>query len=209
MGKDFKYQLRFLEINENSAEIKDVLRGKAWKQNAVWASSQQESEAEIYKAYTALPDAVPQRVYDLAHSIASSADNNYDKMSAFKSYLAGYTYTKAPPPCPKGDELTDWFLFESKQGYCTYFATAMAVLGRCEGIPTRYVEGFMTHDTCKGVPLQVTLTGENSHAWAEFYIDNIGWVRIDATPATVICKPLPTAGSLHKATAQHKPKSPV
>lgn len=59
MGKDFKYQLRFLEINENSDEIKELMRGKAWKQNALRAYSQQESEAEIYKACTALPDTVP------------------------------------------------------------------------------------------------------------------------------------------------------
>ena len=40
-------------------------------------------------------------------------------------------------------DFTYYFLFENKQGYCTSFATAMAVLGRAIGIPTRYVEGFV------------------------------------------------------------------
>lgn len=129
-----------------------------------------------------LPDTLPERVYELADTIAADADNDYDRMKAFERYLEEFTYTKKPPQCPEGQEFTDYFLFESKSGYCTYFATALAVLGRCEGIPTRYVSGFMTPKTCKGRHANVSVTGNQAHAWTEAYIEHVGWVRFDATP---------------------------
>lgn len=181
-GNSFKYQLRFLEFNEKSEEIKSLLRQKAWSENAGWSEAELALEKAVYDAYTGLPENIPDRVYDLAHSLSEGCDNDYDKMSAFAEYLNDFTYTTAPPACPKDSELTDYFLFESKKGYCTYFATAMAVLGRCEGIPTRYVQGFMTADTCKSARVDVTITGTHAHAWSEAYIEHVGWIRFDATP---------------------------
>lgn len=181
-GKDFTYQLRFLEINEKSDEIKSVFRQQAWKKDVVWDAALCRREDEIYKNYTRLPDNIPKRVYELAHTVAADADNDYDRMAAFADYLRDYTYTKTPPTCPDGQDFIDYFLFESKSGYCTYFATAMAVLGRCEGIPTRYVRGFMTADTCINSPMDVMIAGEQAHAWTEVYIEHVGWVRFDATP---------------------------
>lgn len=181
-GKDFNYRFRFLEYNENSEEIKAILRQKAWKKDVVWDEASQHREAEIYETYTQLPDNIPPRVYELAHTLAADADNDYDRMKAFAEYLSSYTYTKSPPDCPDGREFTDYFLFDSKSGYCTCFATAMAVLGRCEGIPTRYAKGFMTADTMRSQRADVMLTGDNAHAWTEAYIAHVGWVRFDATP---------------------------
>ena len=84
--------------------------------------------------------------------------------------------------CPEGQDFTDFFLFDSQTGYCTYFATAMAVLGRCCGIPTRYAEGFVTTGTRRTEGNQVMITSDNAHAWAEGYIPNIGWVPFEPTP---------------------------
>lgn len=181
-GKEFAYQMRFLEINEKSEEIKSLFRQQAWKEDAVWEEAFLQQEAEIYQTYTKLPDEVPQRVYELAHSIATEADNDYDRMTAFADYLKEYNYSTTPPECPDGREFTDYFLFDSKSGYCTSFATALAVLGRCEGIPTRYVTGFMTAKPCKNTRTNVLLTGNQGHAWVEVYIEHVGWVRFDATP---------------------------
>lgn len=179
-GKDFTYQLCFLEINEHSDEIKAIMRQQAWREDAVW-DDEIPPQADMLKACTGLPDALPQRVYELSHAICAGAGNDYDRMTALAAYLQDFSYTKSPPNCPDGREFTDYFLFDGKRGYCTYFATALAVLGRCEGIPTRYVRGFMSPDTC-GDRADVTLTGDKSHAWTEAYIEHIGWVRFDATP---------------------------
>lgn len=181
-GMDFTYQLNFLEINEKSDEIKALLRQQAWRDDAVWGAALQQKQAKISETYTQLPDTLPQRVYEPAHNLAANADNDYDRMTAFADYLRTFGYTTTPPEIPEDCEFTDYFLFDSKSGYCTYFATALAVLGRCEGIPTRYVNGFVTQDTCKGNYIDVAVTGDMAHAWTEAYIEHIGWVRFDATP---------------------------
>lgn len=181
-GKDFSYQIRFLESNEQSEEIKEIYRQQAWKEDAVWGEDAAYREEEIYETYTQLPEDISPRVYELAHTLAAGADNDYDRMMAFVNYLKDYTYTTTPPECPDGEDELTYFLFESKSGYCTYFATALAVLGRCEGIPTRYVKGFMTTDLCRNSYTKVTVTGEDAHAWTEVYIAHVGWVRMDATP---------------------------
>lgn len=181
-GKGFTYRVTFWEVNEESNEMKALLRQQAWQENTVWDEISLREESQIYQTCTQLPEDLPSRVYELAHTIAADADNDYDRMAAFARYLSDYTYTTNPPVCPEGQDFMDYFLFDSKSGYCTYFATAMAVLGRCEGIPTRYVKGFMTTDTCKNSSMDVTLTGQDAHAWTEAYIAHVGWVRFDGTP---------------------------
>ena len=79
------------------------------------------------------------------------------------------------------EEFVGWFLKE-KKGYCTHFATAVTVLAREAGIPARYVEGFLIPATAPGRPTRQTLTGEHAHAWAEVWIDELGWLPVDATP---------------------------
>lgn len=181
-GKGFTYQFQFLEVNYQSEKIKQLLRQQAWKEAPVWEEDWREKEAEIKKQYTQLPETLPGRVRALAGEITRNADNDYDKMCAIAAYLQQYPYTKSPPACPAGQDFTDFFLFDGKSGYCTYFATAMAVLGRCEGIPTRYVKGFTSADTCEDFPNGLDLTGDQAHAWIEFYISHVGWVPFDATP---------------------------
>lgn len=66
--------------------------------------------------------------------------------------------------------------FDTKTGYCTSFATAMAILGRCRKIPTRYVEGFATDRTCDTENSEILLAGSSAHAWTEAYLEPIGWV---------------------------------
>ena len=62
------------------------------------------------------------------------------------------------------------FLFDSKQGYCTYYATAMTILVRSLGIPARYVEGYcLTSDTWEGKN-RYMVTNEQAHAWTKFIL---------------------------------------
>ena len=70
------------------------------------------------------------------------------------------------------------FLKEYKEGVCRHYATAAVLMYRALGIPARYVEGFMV-DTRAGE--YVPITGETAHAWAEVYIDGLGWIMVDAT----------------------------
>jgi hypothetical protein len=136
----------------------------------------------IQKHYTALPEALPQRVIDLANSITKESITSLDKALAIQFYLReNYTYTLYPPETPGDADFADYFLFDIKKGYCTYFATAMAVLGRAVGLPTRYVEGFlMPSRPQEGNIYEVKKL--NSHAWVEIYFPKLGWLTFDPTP---------------------------
>jgi hypothetical protein len=73
----------------------------------------------------------------------------------------------------------DQFLFEEKEGYCTYFATSMVVLARSIGIPARYAEGFVLPTQKEGSNFVVT--NEHAHAWPELYFEGIGWISFEPT----------------------------
>lgn len=136
--------------------------------------------SHIRTEYLNLPSTVPYRVYELANSLTEDLSNDYEKMLALEEYLRTFRYTTSPGELPKNRELIDYFLFDSQEGYCTYFATALSVLGRCIGIPTRYVQGYCVYNPdFRG---EWTIRSNNAHAWTEAYIDGIGWIPMDATP---------------------------
>lgn len=177
----FSYRIRFLEVNYASEEVEALMRQEELNGTAQGNEEDRERSTFIYENDTGLPKDLPQRVRDLADHITEGAETDYDRLKAIEAYLNTLAYTTTPKTAPEGQDFTDYFLFESKSGYCTYFATAMAVLARCEGIPARYVEGFVTGDTLgrEGI---IELKGQNAHAWAEAYIDSVGWVPFEPTP---------------------------
>lgn len=139
-----------------------------------------ERRNDIYSSYTDVPDCISDRVKELAKTLTANCNNDYNKLKAIEYYLSSkYTYTTTPGKIPKGKELVDYFLFESQKGYCTYYATSMAILARCAGIPTRYVQGFM----CEADYSAYSYKAKNSsaHAWVEGYIEGIGWVPFEPT----------------------------
>jgi hypothetical protein len=122
-------------------------------------------------------------VKGLADQVTAGIPDDYDKAVAIESYLrTNYRYTLTPPP-PK-DAATDplqSFLFDSKQGYCEYFASAMGDMLRAEGIPSRLVSGFGpgTYDT----KLKQYLVRESdAHTWVEAYFPTYGWISFEPTP---------------------------
>ena len=138
----------------------------------------------IYKDYISLPEALPDRVGQLAEEITQGLTTNYDKMKAIERYLNSLTYTTKTIEPEQGQDFVDSFLFEQKEGYCTYFASAMAVMGRCLGIPTRYVEGFYV-DYKDKKDSYYTVKNADAHAWVEVYFDGIGWIPFEPTPGYV------------------------
>ncbi|HPX69131.1 MAG TPA: transglutaminaseTgpA domain-containing protein [Bacillota bacterium] len=137
-------------------------------------------EEDDLRRYTALPEDIPERVRSLSHRITNAYSSNYDKAKAIEKYLRqNYMYSLKPPQLPSNKEFTDYFLFEGKEGYCTYFATSMAVLLRASGIPCRYVEGFIA--SYEGSE-EREVRGTDAHAWVEVFFDGYGWVTFEPTP---------------------------
>lgn len=136
----------------------------------------------IYNRYTQLPQDIPDRVKDFAYELTKDEDTRYDKLKAIEEYLIGYEYSYTPGRVPEGADFVDYFLFENKKGYCTSFATAIAVLGRSIGIPTRYVEGYVVDYGDKD-DSGYLVRNSDAHAWAEAYFDGVGWIPFEATPS--------------------------
>lgn len=135
----------------------------------------------IYNSYTQLPETLPTRVKELAYEITKSGETKYDKLKAIEAYLLGFEYSYTPGKAPEDSDFVDYFLFNTKKGYCTSFATAMAVLGRCIGIPTRYAEGYVVDYEDKD-STGYLVRNSNAHAWAEAYFEGVGWIQFESTP---------------------------
>ena len=93
-------------------------------------------------------------------------------------------YTDAPGRTPSGRDTVEYFLKESKKGYCTYYATAAAILLRGIGIPTRYAEGlYVTPEELeKGIPGEISVPDYDAHAWIEVFDKRYGFVTFETTP---------------------------
>ena len=135
--------------------------------------------ADILAAHSALPAGIDERVYALTLQATQGAETAYDRAEAIADYLRkNMRYTLEPEYPPMGRDFVSHFLLESREGYCSYYATAMAVMGRIAGLPTRYVEGYLARPGEDGAAV---LTGADAHAWAEVYFKGVGWVPFDAT----------------------------
>lgn len=136
--------------------------------------------AEIEKTFLQLPSHIQQEVFDIAHEAAGNAGTPYEKALNIMHYLrTHYRYRLDVRTPPEGVDFAAWFLIGEKEGYCTYFATAMTILCRIEGIPARYVTGFIAAPDENGTAV---VTGQEAHAWTEIYLNGFGWLPMDATP---------------------------
>lgn len=131
-----------------------------------------------------LPENLSEEVRKLSSDLTKEPDNEYDKVQAILCYLkkdGGFTYSTVPVELPEGKTVMDYFLFESREGYCTYYATALTLLCRCAGVPARYVEGITVNYESEEDGWY-PVWGRNSHAWTQVYLTGFGWMDVDATP---------------------------
>jgi protein-glutamine gamma-glutamyltransferase len=83
------------------------------------------------------------------------------------------------------------FLFGDRVGYCVHFAHAAVYLMRSLGVPARVGAGYVVDEAARQGGSSILVTGANSHAWPEFYIDGVGWVVADVSPAQSMDAPPP------------------
>ena len=126
-----------------------------------------------------IPEGLSDEVRDLAAEITKNANTDGAKAKAIEEHLtsASFTYTLHAPTSTGTDIISD-FLLRDKAGYCIHFATAMAILARIEGIPSRVAVGF-TGGTQEGDGYKVTT--DNMHAWPELYFEGLGWMPFEPT----------------------------
>jgi transglutaminase-like putative cysteine protease len=121
-------------------------------------------------------------VRELADQLAASGTTEYDRVTAIADYLrTHYRYSLDTPRLPSDTDAVDQFLFVDHVGYCEQFASALAVLLRQEGIPSRVAVGYATgeHNVLAGT---FTVRARDAHAWVEVLFPGVGWAPVDASP---------------------------
>jgi len=135
----------------------------------------------IRRNYLGVPRIVPERVLALARDLTATAPTPYDQAKAIERYLREtYPYTLDIPEPPTNRDVVDYFLFDLKKGYCDYYASAMAVLARAAGLPSRMVIGYAS-GTFNPFTARYEVVEADSHSWVEIYFANIGWVEFEPT----------------------------
>lgn len=145
--------------------------------------------------YLALPTSLPVRVRDLAVVIAGDIQGDEARALALEHYLRNLPYTYEVEPLADGVDGVDHFLFSMRRGYCTYYASAMAVLARALGIPSRLAVGYAPgeYDERTGSYL---VREADAHAWPELFIAE-RWVAFEPTPV----RPLPNRSTIAPSPA--------
>ncbi|HYL63057.1 MAG TPA: DUF3488 and transglutaminase-like domain-containing protein [Candidatus Methylomirabilis sp.] len=134
----------------------------------------------IRDTYLDLPPLDP-RIPELARQITLGAQTPYDKAAALQTYLrTRFTYTLNLTGKP-GDDPLAHFLFESHAGHCEYFASALAIMLRSLGIPTREVNGFLPGEY-NDLGGDYIVRASDAHSWVEVYFTGAGWIVFDPTP---------------------------
>ncbi len=170
--------------------------------------------APLRERYLQLPGTLPARVRELARRIVADAkaNNPYDQASALELWLrTNIKYNdQISGPAP-GQDGVDYALFEKKEGYCDYYASAFAVMARSLGIPARVVTGYAQGDfESKRSVYQVRQY--NAHTWPEIYFPNYGWIQFEPTasqPAIDRPQPIDDANDPNSPNARNKSNTPL
>lgn len=139
--------------------------------------------------YIQLPESIPKSIEELTREITDDKETLYDKVKAVESYLkisSQYRYSKSGTRhVPANSDYVEFFLFESKVGYCDNFSSAMSVMLRSIGIPTRWVKGFsqgQVRETQEDYSIY-NIRNSDAHSWVEVYFEGSDWVPFEPTPS--------------------------
>jgi protein-glutamine gamma-glutamyltransferase len=131
--------------------------------------------------YLNLPSDLPPRVAELARSwVGATKDPRLEARLIEARLRKDYRYDVDSPSGSTKNPLYD-FLFVSKRGHCEFYSTAMAVMLRSLGVPTRNVTGFIG-GTYNRFARSYAVRQGDAHSWVEIYLDDTGWTRFDPTP---------------------------
>lgn len=156
-----------------------------------YLGAEKEYRRFVYDHYLDIPDSVKKGLAALGPiPPARSLSEKRQRVEDIRHFLAeNYSYTRSPGKTPAGKDFITYFLTESKKGYCTSFASAAVMLLRASGIPARYAAGLTVGaDEIKDAPLsegglhRLSINDHHAHAWAEVYVDGLGWRPVEMTP---------------------------
>ncbi len=139
----------------------------------------QDDYARQYQELVGL-DGITPEIQALADEITAGLTNNYQKAQAIEKWFgdAGFVYDLSFTPA---EPTAEYFLFKSRRGICTDFATASTLLLRAAGVPARYTEGYVLSEDSKDSEGRYLVTSAQAHAYATAYVSGYGWIEVDGT----------------------------
>lgn len=161
---------------------------------ALWRASQPSARelaavgeprvTDALSPYVQRSDGLSPEVRALAQRLTADAPTRVAKVEAIMAHLRGFEYTLEQRPSARvlaGADPVEGFLFDTQAGHCEYYATAMAVLLREVGVPTRIVNGYYgAHLNEVGEFYAVRQS--DAHSWVEVHFGPLGWITFDPTP---------------------------
>jgi transglutaminase-like putative cysteine protease len=147
----------------------------------VWRNDNYYADQSQY--YLKVPRTLSPNALAQAKRWTEGANDTYTLLKLLQQHLGDqntFSYSVNNAPIPKNVDVVDWLL-QTKVGYCTYYASAMAVMARLFGIPTRIANGFTQGHYDKVRNLWV-VEGSDAHSWVQAYFPGSGWIDFDPTP---------------------------
>lgn len=163
----------------------------------------------ITERYLQLPADLPASITQLAAEITAGLDNPYDKTAAITQWLReNIAYSPTIPEPPVGRDPIEWVLFDYRQAFCNYYATAQVLMLRSLGIPARWVIGYAQGFLDEEEDIY-WVRDKDRHAWPEVYFPGLGWIEFEPTALQVaIDRPLGGAPDDRTIPNQPNPNQP-
>jgi transglutaminase-like putative cysteine protease len=131
------------------------------------------------KAALDLPERLDPRIIQLAREVAGEGDARLRILRIAQNLQSTHEYSLSYEP-QGSDALAD-FILNQRAAHCEYFASAMVIMSRAIGVPARLVTGYYAHESAG--TNRMVVRDRDAHAWAECWIDGVGWITVDATPS--------------------------
>ncbi len=171
----------------------DMLADASWlgSSDSPYVSAESVYSAFCHDRYLTISDedaaAVKKFFFDDATWDDSADVSDYAVISRVRTMMETLaSYTTSPKAPATGEPFAEWLFGEARAGNSASFATAAVLAFRSQGIPARYAEGYratqadIARAVAAGEPL--TLSSADAHAWAEVYLDGVGWTPVEVTP---------------------------
>lgn len=197
-GYGTEYELKYYQLNLDTPKFQELIEAKQTEDEKLWNNVVRSSGTVLKRAYSIeellqyrqdMKDGywqqvtLSQELQDYLEQVTYECETKYQKLRAIEKELSGYLYNKSPGKMPvrvqSQEDFLEYFLLETKEGYCAHYATAFVLLARAEGLPARYVEGFSVPITEEKV---MDVYSGRAHAWPEVYFEGVGWIAFEPTP---------------------------
>lgn len=187
--KEVRFPAAVLALGDDETVLAPGKLGAGTQYSGVAYLPQASTRAVTYaeslpaQRYLQLPEDFTPEMQSLSASAAGSSTGEEQRALAIENYLRShYHYSMESVFSSQGVTPMQAFLFQTYKGHCEHFATAMALLLRAQGIPSRVVHGFSA-TSYNPVTGYYEVHRFDGHAWVEGFIAGAGWLTFEPTPA--------------------------